>query len=1674
MLRKILLIAISVMIILSISGEVFQVEQMTESEIIIKFRNSNYTLSDVGKSSNYKIIQAEGANNFPQEGQPNLPSYSTIIGIPVDGNISVSITKKSEIELTNINLNPTKKQMVNNITNKVEAVSYRDDIFYSQNNYFPIRELEKGSKAFIGDRNSQGLIINPFRYNPKQQSLKIIKEATIKITISGDKTKSRNMMYLNNKMNGLFINNKFSKYWLKEREKYTDYEPDRLDYVDEIQLIVDQEGICKVSYSYLVDSLQTWQDSLNFVSGFDWNILDPRNLELTDEYGPVPIYFSGEQDGAFDEEDFFEFYCQPHFGDEGYYDDYTAENTYTLRLKDTVGFRMAVEDGGLNISDDSQFEVPVNYQQTQHFEEQNSYQKFGHLTDLDFLEDCYMWQTMASPNLVSVGFDLEYPSTYGNKRCSATAAFMGVTYRDASFFDHHAIIRLNSDYIEDISWEDQGRKIAQNDSIYNAVLNHGSNQLNISMPGDTEIDGNEQIALDYFDLSYWREYKTDSDLLKFSKPSDEDLGLFQFELNNFSQPDISVYKVGSSKMENLQIEAFAIDSNLPPYKCTFQDSVLADNIQYYAVTENNKISPKFLMPNIPSDLHNPNYDVNYIIITKREFCDDEGTLLIEEVWENEGVSVKIVDVQDIFDEYNYGIRSIESMKQFVRFAYNNWNTSHVLLLGDGHSDERDWSRHRDSNVIPYKNVWHWKSGASASDTWLACIIGDDGVPDISTGRINVWQKEQILPIAEKIQEFVQNKNYDELWQPRITLTAGGKSSDDTPGFFGNQSEQVRNSWIPQEMDVTRIYTSESSTYSSGYLGGTFDLKDMIDNGTQIVQFMGHGGGHIWADYNLFNQSDINTLTNEIYPFFISLSCYGSAYNNPGAGCLGEFLVLKEGVGGIGQLGFTGLGYMNADLTFAYAFYEGIFGRGLRNIGELKRFTVAKMWTSYPENYEVDNHGKSKVALTYGASYIGDPMIDMWYPPKEGSIEVRNHNTGEVQHNVAVGDTVNVVAIFPDDIIMGQVLIQNEEEIGQNIFYDLPSIGGEITVEGFVVPNIDGEMELFRVKAYGFADDRQISAYSEMTVGKSSVANLVIEPIQPVYSDSVMISANFFDEDGVDSAICRVFLNLSSKSKSSFSTTTDNRFSKKSRDYTDIPMIWNEQEQKYNLSYKIPPQNTGAWVRYEFRILDSNNNLSISEIFNYKVFGPEVVLSEMRLSEEEGEPILQVFLSNTGGLDANNFDVKLFKDYDSLMVAVDSLIVEELPKSESKWVNLDLPIITEAVILYAVANENRVFSEANYSNNYESRNFELNMESIPITGGSISSLDGVVVCDIPENTFATETVFYINRLDEKNPINQPDISYIKTVGNNDIFVYEINTLNYEVLEDSLYFPDYLTIQFNCSPSDSLFNIAYDNARVGIYRWIESYQKWIWVGSEVVQQNHQVFTQINSVGIYGVFANYDNKPPSIEVNVENQEFTNGGYVSDIGVFSFTFMDANGIDIFNEKISIFVNQEEIDDSKFSINTSLGHLINLPVKYQIDLEKGDYTMSVQATDVNNNFDEINFDFIVNDEFDVKNFANYPNPVRSKSIDPVNENRTRFTYVLTDDADEVKIKVYTVSGRLIKTFENLPAAVGYHEFPRSVYGWDCRDDEGMFIANGIYFYKIIAKSGSKTVEKIQKMSILK
>jgi hypothetical protein len=1642
----------------------FRVLEETQDYIRIRFSLPEWKLEGAdSQNQKWHRINCDYGSELAREGYPIVQAFSEAVGIPVDGDISISIISQKTETVPNVRLLPAQKTELTG--EEVNYSFFQDFSAYSSNNAYPAFFAQKGDPAFIGNRHMIPLKLFPFQYRAASKELMVTTEAEIMISIQGNKTPARDWQsssnYIDNVGDVFFLNNRTSRAWRKPKEiaDFTPYDRTNSNLVSELQFIIDKEGIYKITYQYLADKMSRAADSLGIQYSWSLDTVDPRNLQLSDEYGPIAIHFSGESDGVFDASDYFEFFGDRHYGDTGYQDDYTGENVYVLTVVDGSGARMAVENGGLVESNSANYILPDAYQHSIHLEQQLIPDKLGRSwsTNSNFYrEDLYFWKKITAPNLEIVPFQLQYPKDTTIRTLETQVALYGLTYMEnlpPGQNDHHATIRLNQALVATRLWRDQSQQIFVNDSpLPNSYLNHGENYYYISLNGDTPMGDREQVLLDYIKLTYWREYKTSEDFIKFAKPSNRPFGLYQFAVEGFNTNQVSVYKIGSSVFNNLQIEPASLNAS-QPWTVTFQDSVISNDVRYYALTESQKKQPKDFRVNIPSYLKSPDNAANSIIITHRDFLVDSGTLLYKQLWEAQGHQVMLIDLQDIFDEFNFGIRSAEAIKAFLSHAYNNWaepQLSSVLLLGDGTDDERDGSLSRKYNIIPVKKIWTYKHGATASDNWYACIVGNDPVPDISISRINVWLRSQIADVAAKSEKYFNTPNYQDLWQGHMILSSGGKTSDPND-IFSIQSEIIRRIRIPSYYRASRVYTNTQSV-SNDFRGNTSDLMRLINDGAVYLQFMGHGGGRIWADYNLFNFNNVASLNNSNYPIVTSLACYCSAFDTNGASSISEALVLQPNKGAIATVGFSGLGYLYDDLIFGMALNEGLFQYDFENLGDVLNFTKAKFYVSVSQI-------SAQQALTQGCVLLGDPMIRVVKPKPRVTVSTD-------KDTYAIGDTIRVTATFGESAIAARTFIMKPTELSVNPPNQAPVINNNYEYS-YVAEGNPPDRYNRNVFVAGFSGQDTYYGFKQISVGRPLVTHLGTLPEVPAYSDSIYYRARINGINNITGVYCRVRLDSLSANP----------------EWLVLPMNRSAQDSTlYTTSSPLPQQVTGKEFYFKYRVLTSDKAVAESFLYPQIIAGPELIMQDMQFISQNNNLGVTALIKNIGNGPSGTTIAKLIAyQTGNPTVILNNQIFAPLAPDESRQITMEIDtLMTSNVVLEASVNIPRLFPEwSSYDdNNRQILSLPMNYHSIDNGGGMLTSLDNNVMCEVPANLVADNqsSMFYINPMAAVSPKDQPDVYTLKLYSNIASIPYEIRTLDQSLVDSTDVFINgkKIKLTFFYSSTDQQTQQFEGENSYKIYRWEPVYRKWIMQGGNISTTDNKVVFEVGRQGIYSLLRNRDRTRPSIDVNVQDQEFTMGGYISGKGTISLLLSDANGIDVFDNSIKLFLDGVEVPENQWVKTINVDNINRIPIKYQLNLQKGDYTLVVDCKDVNGNFNTRDIQFEVNDKFDIIKLANYPNPVLGRTQDPKNAGRTRFTYVLTDDADEVYIKVYTVSGRLVKTFRNLPIGVGYHEFPRTVYAWDCTDEQGFYLANGVYFYRITARQGGKTVEKIQKMAILK
>jgi len=1622
----------------------FEVQEVTEDYIQIHLTIDDYSIPSVYDKTKKSIeIPELETYTVTTEGLPALPFLSENIGLPPEGELSLKILSQKFITLSNIAIpinHPYKDEGI------LVPDQSRQFIDFDTYEYYPQNILEAQPIGYVGDRYLGSFRIFPIQYNYHTKQAKIYTNITLRINIHGEKTKriSSGTSYIDSFGNDFLINNEFSKYWRKEKEKsQISYKRQNENEISQFKFIIDQKGIYKITYEYLRDTLQTWIDSLQADYDVIINVdeINPKYLEITNDGKPVPIYFYGQDDDSFDEGDYFEFYADINHGENCFYNSFSWENVYFLSYKEGVlGSRLAIEDGGLYETNPYNYRKIYNFDTELHFENQSIYSKLSQVTNAR--EDLWFWQQISAPNMTNFTIQLPNPLQSNNVERSAEVkiCFFGETYgSDENTGEHHALSYINSSQVGSEYWYGQNEKIMTG-IINGDKLNNGSNQIYISLPGDTDASY-DRVLLDYIKINYWRECIAHDNQIEFNKPTSFSPGLMQFEINEFTVTDIDLYKIGVSKFENFSLESSMPDGG-EPFILTFQDYVFNDDTRYFAISDSKKLVPKEVIPDYPSNIMDPSLQAEYVIISTDELLEEEYINDFIALWYDvKGINTVAVSTEAIYDEFNYGKRSDQAIKDFIRYAYNNWNEptlQYVLFLGDGCYDERPTSPNREYNIIPTHMSWSYHVGATADDNWFVSVVGDDELPDLAIGRIPIWEKEQILPVFAKSILYNTQPNFNDNWRNHVMLIAGGS------GTFEEQSERLNRKYIPKEFRVSRIFAQ--ADHNDPYWGSTTNIKDYIDDGTAFIQFMGHGGGQIWSDLNLMNLGDISTLFNDNYPIISSLTCYTSNFEYPGMSCLGEAFVLEAGKGAIGFFGGAGKGFLEQDEYLGAYFLESIFKYGQRNITTVAN--IAKI--EYALKYPWDN---AHLVFLRSFNYMGDPAIDIVFPRQK-------LNTTLNSYQFVKGDTVQIY-IDNENSSLNRIsyYVTDEEDLLRNPYNQDELMQVELnniqrrtyTPAGYEyeIDTTETASEFTRiVRTYGYDSYSDYIGYTQFSVGKSAIFGLRTLPEIPGLGDSVFVHAQAYDKLGVDSVWCVWW-------KETSPGTQDT-----------VPMVRSMQDSmSYMTMEALSVFDTETVIKYYVAVENGSSEINTSNEERLEVTGPDITIETYDMLYSKNGPEFVIELFNRGKLDTPPTKVILRDD----RTILDTVYTGIVPALERTKVILEPTLSPGEYSLTVHANPDTSYLELSYYNNASTKIYSINTFTIePSSQTQVSSLDSNFVAIFPAGMNNQSCGMYIQKSVLDTTTVLPDTEPIKLFTETQN-CYLIAPFDSSMLASDGKFRKQITLLFNYSRTDSSIQTLAQRGRMKLYRFDDDLDSWFMIGGDINLSNKFVsYSFVTQPGMYALFNNNDTAVPSIDVNVEGQEFTNGGYVDNEAQFSIIMQDRNGVDV--KKIRMFLNGESITNYTFSSNS----LTAIPIKYQIDVEAGSYTLIISVSDVNGNYSEKVVNFSVQKEFDIINVGNYPNPVSLETVDPNNEGRTRFTYTLTDDADEVKIEIYTVAGRLVNVIRDTRTTVGYHEYPHALKGWECVDFDNRKLANGVYFYKIIAKKGSKTIEKTMKMAILR
>ena len=310
-----------------------------------------------------------------------------------------------------------------------------------------------------------------------------------------------------------------------------------------------------------------------------------------------------------------------------------------------------------------------------------------------------------------------------------------------------------------------------------------------------------------------------------------------------------------------------------------------------AVTDATLRAPAGVEANAPSSWRPAQAGADLVIISHEAFVGSLGPLVA--LRQAQGLTVAVVNVEDLYDEFSGGVATPYAVKDFLSAAQTAWPTTPrwVLLVGDATMDPRDYLGTHQVNYVPTALV-ATAYLETASDDWF----GDrnlDGLAEVAIGRLPVHTASDATALIGKIVAY--DTAGPAPWKQQALLVA---STNDAENNFEDYVGAVAG-LLPAAMTTTTVKQGSDPDPAARFLTA-------FNGGQGLVDFVGHGSTEVWLG-DLFSAEAATGVTNGgATPFLVAMTCLNGYFHDVLTVSLAEAVLQAPGGGAVGVWASSGL------------------------------------------------------------------------------------------------------------------------------------------------------------------------------------------------------------------------------------------------------------------------------------------------------------------------------------------------------------------------------------------------------------------------------------------------------------------------------------------------------------------------------------------------------------------------------------------------------------------------------------------------------------------------------------------------------------------------------------------------------------------------------------------------
>lgn len=939
----------------------FKIIASNSSYIELEFYPSNVTsgtFESNGEQFNEYAFLNAGDFGLNKTGDPDLKFRSFPVYLPSANNNTAQVIDFDMKEVPNVNIAPVpsvKFYDPNSRSFENAYYVYTKSGAYAQNKYFPESPAQLVNIGPLRDALVGNLLLYPFQYNPVTKNLRYYSRIKVRITFGESPVqlnRPRNRQEIN-LLRGSAINFDAAANWMnpalrnsvKNRMVINSVLNSGDWYKIEIKDNNDgnSEGIYKITKSFLDNA------------GINVNGLDPRTIKIYGNSGellgetmnlPRPedlvenaIYIEGENDGVFNNDDYILFYGKSvnpwHYDStsNSFYHTvnyYSRSNYYWICINTAGnGKRMQL----VQSENTSNPYVPSSFTEKLYTEpdEENLISE-GNLW-LSFSKrpgQSFEWN--ATLNGLESGSDILYRIKLAQRVMCNNAGYFQVKddYSNmseypfaldcvVSGFDAWINTRTAS-FTVNQSQKTNGEQVKLRSTFYANV-------------------GEGEGYLDWYEIQYKRRFNSVSgDLARFNSP-DTNMTV-EYNVSSFSGNSVKVFDA-TSYSDVKMVQPLDVSSSNVRFQKTEQKNNLS---RYFVVGPGGFKTPTSVSSRVTNqNLHGISDGYDFIIITHKDFVSAAERIKSKREQGGPGnpdyLKTVIVTTEQIYNEFSGGVYDAVAIRDFVKYAYDNWNTrpTFVCLLGDGGFDYKN-IKTQGGNYVP---AWektdpqiHQVLGLTSDDFYVNITDGSPliDVPDLAIGRIPANSLVDANNYIDKVDAY-ESGTYNGYWKNKMLFVADDEKTT-APGCEGifhlTQCESTAEQFTPPFIDKVKIYLATYPTVITPQGRRkpqvNADIAKNWSDGVLNIHWTGHGSPDVWAHEYVLEKDNILSLINNTnrYPFVTIASCDMSKFDNPSNTSAGELFMMANRKGAIGTMAASRPVYASGNAVLFYAVFGNLY------------------------------------------------------------------------------------------------------------------------------------------------------------------------------------------------------------------------------------------------------------------------------------------------------------------------------------------------------------------------------------------------------------------------------------------------------------------------------------------------------------------------------------------------------------------------------------------------------------------------------------------------------------------------------------------------------------------------------------------------------------------------------